>query len=119
MTLLLKTDVLRDLALDLFVDFDLGGGQVGTCEIDTGSQAIDLNARLLRALGISADTAVAGAHALARLPANLAPVGPPQLRLERPTVRIANDIYDCIIGTQFWAHVALTLDIPHHRGKGG
>lgn len=47
-TLPLKTDVLRDLALDLFVDFDLGGGQVGTCEIDTGSQAIDLNARLPR-----------------------------------------------------------------------
>ena len=114
-TLPLKTDVLRDLALDLFLDFDLGGGQVGTCEMDTGSQAIDLNGRFLPALGISADSAAAGAHARARLPANLAPVGAPQLRLERPTVRIGNYIYDCIIGTQFWAHVALTLDIPHHR----
>jgi hypothetical protein len=114
-TLPLKTDELRDMALDLFLDFDLGGGQVGTCEIDTGSEAIDVNARYLPALGIGADSGVAVPQSRARLPADLAPVGASQMRLERPTVRIGNYIYDCIIGTRFWSQVALTLDIPHHR----
>ncbi len=111
----LKSDAVRDMALDLFLDFDLGGGQVGTCEIDTGSEAIDLNARYLPALGISADSGAAGAQSRARLPADLAPVGAPRLRLERPAVRVGNYIYDCIIGTRFWSQVALTLDIPHRR----
>jgi PAS domain-containing protein len=111
----LKTDAVRDMALDLFLDFDLGGGQVGTCEIDTGSQAIDMNRRFLAALGITEDSGAAGATARARLPGDLAPVGASQLRLARPAVRVGNYIYDCIIGTQFWVRTALTLDIPHHR----
>jgi hypothetical protein len=114
-TLPLRTDALRDQALDLFLDFDLGNGQVGTCEIDTGSEAIDVNARYLPALGIAGDSATGAAPTRARLPASLAPVGAPRLRLERPTVRVGNYIYDCIIGTRFWSQVALTLDIPHQR----
>jgi hypothetical protein len=111
----LKTDALRDMALDLFLDFDLGGGQVGTCEIDTGSQAIDVHLRYVPALGISRDSGAGEQSFRAHLPANLAPVGAPQLQLERPTVRFGNYIYDCIIGTRFWSQVALTLDIPHRR----
>lgn len=110
----LKTDALRDLALDLFLDFDLGEGQVGTCEIDTGSHAVDVHARLLPALGIDADSG-GGARVRAQLPANLAPLGAPQLHLERPGVRVGNYIYDCIVGTEFWSQTVLTLDIPHHR----
>ena len=111
----LRTDNLRDMALDLFVDFDLGSGQVGTCEIDTGSQAIDVNSRYMAALGISSDSGMTEGGFRARLPTNLAPVGAPQLEVERPAVRFGNYIYDCIVGTRFWSQVALTLDIPHQR----
>jgi hypothetical protein len=110
----LKSDALRDMALDLFLDFDLGNGQVGTCEIDTGSHAVDVNARILPALGINGDSG-AGAQVHARLAGDLAPVGAPQIHLERPNVRVGNYIYDCIVGNEFWSQTALTLDIPHHR----
>lgn len=122
--LALKTDAVRDLALDLFLDFDFGNGQIGTCEIDTGSQGVDLNARYMAALGIRRDsgdvteTQMAGTSEVfyrARVPTTLAPVGAPHLIMERPVVRFGNYIYDCIVGTEFWAKTALTIDLPRRR----
>lgn len=122
--LALKTDAVRDLALDLFLDFDLGNGQVGTCEIDTGSQGVDLNARYMAVFGISpdsgdvAETRMAGSSEVfyrARVSTTLAPVGAPHLNMERPVVRFGNYIYDCVVGTEYWSRTALTIDIPRRR----
>lgn len=112
--LTLRTDDLRGVALDLFLEFDFGDGQRGLCEIDTGSQGIDLSVRYMAPFGVNRDSTAATPYR-AQLPTLVAPVGAPQLNVSRPSVRIGNYIYDCIVGTQFWANTALTLDIAHHR----
>ena len=116
------TDSYRGLALDVFVDFDLGGGRTGRCELDTGSGAVDLNARYLPDLGLARDslatTRMPGSTATfyrGRLPGSLAPVGAPALAVDRPAVRFGDYIYDCIVGLSFWTRTTLTLDLPHGR----
>jgi len=119
-----ETDRLRDVALDVFVDFDFGGGQRGRCELDTGSGSIDLNERYMAAFGLKKDSAGVTATRMpsgpdviyrATLPTDMAPVGAPALRLAHPRVRFGNYIYDCIVGNTFWSTTTLTLDLPHRR----
>jgi hypothetical protein len=112
----------RGIALDIFAQF-LIDSQPGQCDIDTGSPTATVTTRYMERLGIQKDgkdvrkterRTVAGASQIrydTTLP-QIALAAAPQISLAHPRVGFSDIIYDCVIGLDFWAGKALTIDIP-------
>ncbi len=117
-----KFDDQRGIALDIFAQF-LIDGQPGQCDIDTGSPMATVSTRYMEPLGIEKDgkdvrkverRTVAGATQI-RYDTTLSQISlaaAPQISLAHPRVGFSEIIYDCVIGLDFWAGKALTIDIP-------
>jgi len=102
--------VLQDdlgMALALFARFDFGGGKIGLCEIDTGSQGITLDKTFAAANGLLSGNATRGRVASVTL------VGAPATQLNAVDAGFADLIYDCDVGNSFWAGRSFTLDLPN------
>ncbi len=117
-----KFDDQRGITLDLFAEF-LIGDQPNLCEIDTGSPTATVNTRYMQPLGIEKDgkdvrkierRTVAGATQIRydTTLSQLSLAAAPQISLAHPRVGFSDIIYDCVIGLDFWAGKALTIDIP-------
>jgi hypothetical protein len=121
-TVPLKLDDDRDMKLDLFAEFDLGNGQTGLCEIDSGFFGITINKRYMEALGVVPETKGVDKIEFSpgfftyktHLPA-IALAAAPDQKLENPLVNFGDFIYDCVVGTRFWHDRTLTLDLPSRR----
>jgi hypothetical protein len=112
-------------ALDLFATF-LIGDQTAECEIDTGSQSATVSLRYLSPLGIDTSGSevtrrerrtIAGAKEVryvTKLP-RIALASAPAIDVSNPKVAFSDIIYDCVIGTEFWAGRALTIDIAKRQ----
>jgi hypothetical protein len=121
----LLLDDLRGHALTAFAAFSLGG-ELGECELDTGTQATRANTRYLAALGIdSSDASVTGRsfktvtgamenQYVATVP-RVALADAPDVAATGTRVTFSDIIYDCVIGTSFWQGRALTLDIANRE----
>lgn len=121
----LKFDDQREITLDLFADF-LIGGHPGQCEIDTGSQGATISTRYMKSLGIEKDgkdvqkvesKTIAGGTEIrykARV-SQLSLAAAPEIQGENVGVSFSDIIYDCNIGTEFWSGKMLTLDLAHRR----
>ena len=117
-----KFDDQRGIALDIFAQF-LIDGQPGQCDIDTGSPMATVSTRYMERLGIEKDgkdvrkverRTVAGATQI-RYDTTLSQISlaaAPQISLARPRVGFSDIIYDCVIGLDFWADKAFTINIP-------
>jgi hypothetical protein len=117
----LQVDDRRGIALDLFAPF-LIGDQPGQCELDTGSQTARASLRYMAALGIAPDrgdvvkverptiTGATEVRYTTRVPM-IALASAPAIARSRPRVFFSDIIYDCVIGTEFWSGLALTIDI--------
>jgi hypothetical protein len=117
----LQVDDLRGTALDLFATF-LIGDQPGQCELDTGSQTARASLRYLAALGIAPDrgdvvkterltiTGATEVRYTTTVPA-ISLASAPAIARTGPRVIFSDLIYDCVIGTEFWSGMALTIDI--------
>jgi hypothetical protein len=115
--LLLQDDL--GIALGIFARFDFGGGKTGLCEIDTGSQGIEIDKSFAARLGVNLndprfqhERAPTGERVKAKI-ASVALEGVPQTSIEQPAVTFGDLIYDCNIGNAFWAGRAFTLDLPN------
>lgn len=124
-TIPLKFDDMRGVALDIFARF-LIGDESGLCEVDTGSQNATVSARYMAALGIEKTgktvqkhqwTTATGASALRYDTAlsHISFAAAPQIKLVNPTVSFSDIIYDCAVGIDFWSDKVLTIDIPSHE----
>ncbi len=117
-----KFDDQRGITLDLFAEF-LVGDQTDLCEIDTGSPSATVSTRYMQPLGIEKDCkdvrrierrTVAGATQI-RYDTTLSQISiaaAPQISLAHPRVGFSDIIYDCVIGLDFWAGKAFSIDIP-------
>lgn len=111
----------RGIALDVFAQF-LIANQPGQCDIDTGSPTATVSTRYMERLGIQKDGkdvrkserhTIAGATQI-RYDTNLPQIAlaaAPQISLVHPAVAFSDIIYDCVIGLDFWAGKALTIDV--------
>jgi len=117
----LKVDDYHGAALDLIATF-LIGDQPGDCEIDAGSQSATLSLRYLAPLGVDTNSAavrkrerrtIAGAREVSygTSVSQIALAAAPVITLRQPRVAFADIIYDCVIGTDFWAGRAMTVDL--------
>ena len=112
----------RGMRLDLFAEFNLGNGQTGLCEVDTGFFGIVINKRYMEALKIAPDTA--GVEKIefspgfstykTHLPV-ISLVAAPDEKLENPLVNFGDFVYDCVVGMRFWKSRTVTLDIPSRQ----
>jgi len=112
-------------ALDLFATFRIGD-QTAECELDTGSQSATVSLRYLTSLGIDTTgpevkrrerQTIAGAREVkyvTKVP-RIALASAASIDVSSPTVAFADIIYDCVIGTDFWAGRALTIDIAKRQ----
>jgi hypothetical protein len=115
----------RGIILDVFSHF-MFGDQSGQCEMDTGSPSSTLDLRYMEKLGIKPGAAgvnkiekknLAGVDVVrydATIP-SIALAADPAIKQNKPQVSFSDLIYDCVIGVDFWAGRALTIDIPGHR----
>jgi hypothetical protein len=117
----LKVDDYHGAALDLIATFRIGD-EPGDCEIDTGSQSATVSLRYLVLLGVDTNSAevrkrerrtIAGAREVSygTSVSQIALASAPAIALRQPRVAFADIIYDCVIGTDFWAGRALTIDL--------
>ena len=121
----LQLDDQRGIALDVFAQF-LIAGQPGQCEIDTGSQNATVSLQYMALIGIEKDAknvqkqekrTIAGGMEVrykTQLP-EISLAALPEIGLTHPGVSFSNIIYDCVVGTDFWAGKALTIDIAGRR----
>jgi hypothetical protein len=113
----LKFDDGRGVALDLFLDV-LVGGQVGQCEMDTGTPDSAFNIRYMKPLGISKDgedvTKLQSGDYLTTIP-QIALGADPSIRQIRPKVEFGDIIYDCVLGVHFWSDRSVTIDLQNRR----
>jgi hypothetical protein len=110
------------MRLDLFAEFNLGNGQTGLCEVDTGFFGIVINKRYMSALGVLPDTP--GVDRIefnpghftwkTHLPA-ISLAAAPEEKLENPLVNFGDFIYDCVVGMRFWRSRTVTLDLPSRQ----
>ncbi len=114
--LILQDDL--GIALGLFARFDFGGGKSGLCEIDTATSGITIDDALAPSLGVdvrdprlSRTPSPSGDRVRAQI-ASISLEGDSQAALAHPTVTFGNLIYDCNVGTDFWAGRTFTLDLP-------
>jgi hypothetical protein len=117
----MKVDDQRGITLDVFADF-LIGDLPAQCEIDTGSPSATVSTRYMERLGIEKD--VKGVRKIERrtvaggmqtrydtsLP-QISLAAAPQISLAPAPASFSNIIYDCVVGLDFWAGRALTIDI--------
>ncbi|HTA38391.1 MAG TPA: aspartyl protease family protein, partial [Candidatus Acidoferrales bacterium] len=116
----------RDRMLVVFANLDLGNGQRGQCEIDTGSKGTMIDARYLPLLGFAqSDKRVVSERSdqaegprtdyLATLPA-IALSDAPAMQQSNVAVGFTDHpIYDCLIGNDFWADKVFTFDLAHEQ----
>ena len=108
----------RGIALDIFARFNFGGGQIGLCEIDTGSQGYFIDRSYAKKLDINLDDPAFKHLHSSSVDATAAPIaslmlqGVPNTVVEHPKALFADLIFDCNIGNEFWANKIFTLDIP-------
>lgn len=107
----LQFDDQREIALDLFAQF-LIANLPGQCEIDTGSPSATANTRYMALLGIDKDDKDVRKHE-GRYDTSLPQISltaAPQVNIAHPSVSFSDIIYDCVVGIDFWAGKALTID---------
>ncbi len=105
------------IAVGVFARFDFGNGQTGLCVVDTGTQDIMLDRRFAKKLGVNlADPSLKsvktrlGQGLSATIP-SLTIIGASDSTMQRPNVVFENLVYDCNVGTEYWANKVFTLDI--------
>ena len=114
--LILQDDL--GIALGLFARFDFGGGKSGLCEIDTRRPGITIDDSLAASLGVDLKdpryprTASPTGDLVHAQIASIALAGDSQTAISRPGVTFGNLIFDCSVGTDFWANRVFTLDLP-------
>ena len=111
----------RGLSFTLFAPF-LVGSHPAECEVDTGSQGYVIHLRYMDMLGLKKEdeavkklesTSILGTKEVryqATSAISLEGVSTDGLR--SVPVLFENLIYDCNVGTDYWAHRAVTFDIP-------
>jgi len=121
-TVPVRFDDERGISLDLFAPF-LVGSHPADCEVDTGSQGYMIQQRYMKLLGLSpqssgvkqsSDATILG-HKEFRYSTtipSLALQGVPASALTNPPVMFQDMIYDCVIGSKFWAGRSVTFDVP-------
>jgi hypothetical protein len=121
----LQVDDERGVILDIFSQFLLAN-QAGQCEIDTGSQSATVNMRYMAALGIDKDAkdvkkrerrTIAGATQVrydTDLP-GISLAAAAHVGLAPAHVSFSDIIYDCVVGVEFWAGRAFTVDISDRQ----
>jgi hypothetical protein len=121
----LQLDDQRGITLDLFAQF-LIAGQPGQCEIDTGSQNASVSLRYMTLLDIEKDATgvhkqegqtIAGGKEIrykTMLP-RISLAAAPEVSLAPANVSFSDIIYDCVVGTDFWASRTLTIDIANRQ----
>jgi hypothetical protein len=121
----LQLDDFRGKALDLFANFLLDA-QPAQCEIDTGTQTTVVSIRYLAPLGIDKEgpdvvkrerRTIAGAPEVrySTKVSQISLASAPAIALRQPSVSFSDITYDCVIGTDFWAGRALTIDIANRQ----
>ena len=117
----LAIDDYHGKALDLFATF-LIGDQTAECELDTGSQSATVSLRYLALLGIDTTGSdvtrrerrtIGGAtevRYVTKVP-RIALASASSIDVSNPKVSFSDIIYDCVVGTEFWAGRAVTIDI--------
>jgi Aspartyl protease len=112
----------RGLSFTLFAPF-LVGSHPAECEVDTGSQMYVVNLRYMDMLGMQKEseavkklehTSILGTKEVRyQATSSIALEGLPASGLQNVPVLFEDLIYDCNVGTEYWAHRAVTFDIPH------
>ena len=114
-------------ALSVSFRMVVGAGQPAVVEVDTGSDALVLDTRYMKALGIERDGAdvktVTGTdetgHAFARrftrLRSPIFPVAAPAMRLEESPVMFQDIIHDGLVGHAYLQNFVVTYDLPRAR----
>lgn len=121
----LQVDDLRGMSLDLFARFALGDTS-GQCSIDTGSPVSTVHTRYMPALGLAPDSPDVRKHEAHGVTGNLqvtygatiprlALADHPEIALTRLRLSMADIIYDCVVGVEFWKGRVVTIDIPHRQ----
>lgn len=121
----LQADDVRNMSLDLFARFAIGDTSA-QCSIDTGSPVSTVHLRYMQALGLSPDSPDVRKHEArsvtggiqvtygANIP-RLALADHPNVALTHPRVSLADIIYDCVVGVEFWAGRVVTMDVPNRQ----
>lgn len=118
----IQLDDVRGISIDMFAQFLLAG-QPGQCEIDTGSPISTLNIRYMKLLDIQEDgkdVRKIQRRTIAGVPevrydthiSEIALAASPKISVAHPPVSFVDTIYDCVVGVDFWAGKAVTVDIP-------
>ena len=117
-----QLDDLRGISIDMFSQFLLAG-HPGQCEIDTGSPTSTLSTRYMKPLDVQEDgkdVRKVQRRTIAGVPevrydthiSEIALAASSKIRLAHPPVSFVDVIYDCVVGVDFWAGKALTVDLP-------
>lgn len=118
----IQLDDVRGISIDMFAQFLLAG-HPGQCEIDTGSPTSTLSTRYMKPLNIQEDgkdVRKVQRRTIAGVPevrydthiSEIALASSPKVKVEHPPVSFVDTIYDCVVGVDFWAGKALTVDLP-------
>lgn len=111
-------------SLDLLARFKIGKNATGRCEIDTGSPSATLDERYMPLLHIDKGqvkqentTTLLGSQVV-RYRGKIAAISladDAQMSLWNPNVTFEHLIYDCVVGTDFWAGHRVILNLPKHE----
>lgn len=107
------------ISVGVFARFNFGNGQTGLCSINTGTRDIMIDRRFAAKLGVNlADPGLKRARTplgdgTAATIGSLALDGAPDSAMQHPRVVFEDLVYDCNVGTDYWADKVFTLDIPH------
>jgi predicted aspartyl protease len=105
-------------SLGVFANFDFGNGQSALCAIDTGTRDIMIDRRFAAKLGVNlADPGLKHVRTplgdgIAATIGSLSLMDDHRSVMQHPSVVFENLVYDCNVGTDFWADKIFTLDIP-------
>jgi hypothetical protein len=112
----------RGISFTLFAPFRVGP-HTAECEVDTGSQGYVIHQRYMDLLGLKKEsdavtkvehTSILGMKEVRyKATATLSLEGVSDSSLQNTPVLFENLIYDCNVGANYWAHRAVTFDIPH------
>lgn len=108
-----------DISLGVFARFDFGHGQTGLCVVDTGTPDIMIDRRFAAKLGVNlADPGLKRVKTplgtgVETTIGSLTLDGADDSAVKQPRVVFEDLVYDCNVGTAFWADKVITLDIPH------
>jgi hypothetical protein len=113
--------------LDSFVDLELPDGHVARAEVDTGSDALILDRRFMRGLGVAEgdpgvrtvsgrdETGHRYVRHFARVPGTFRLKEAPRIAQRDPTVLFQRILHDGLVGDAFLRRYDVTYDLPRAR----